>query len=499
MSGIREAIHVVVDDTSLDDLKFVLRRLGVSEPIIEDIEKDHSENARECKYKMLHKWHTILGSEATIDVLVKGLFDCRITTTAEKLAEKFNIICSTRDFHSYNIDDVCKWLKNIAIDESTISVFRENRITGKDMIEFITKDILLGEGFELSVVTASKILHYRDSEIKKAESKKTLCQPTAGTASSLSGDHSNQSPGKGTSKATADCHTSLEPLAMPTQCSSEVDKHPVHGRFGKEKKEEARDPGHWTVQLLGNMQHGKEPGLFQAPRGLAWHKDRLVVCDQQNHRVQILNKAYNCDEIIRFDDRFEKSFQPWDVTVSPDDHYLITDTGNNQVITYDHHSKQILHTINLPDDVSVGGVAFMAGYVWITDYKGYRLMKYTRDGRHVATVGGKGSKQGEFDKPHSLAATSKRNLLVTEENNHRIQVFDSEMNPLRSYCSKGNGPGQVHRLCGIDVDGRDNIYICDWGNDRLSNCDPTESLIEFCLKTTSVIQTTSQSARMGAE
>ncbi|XP_070551897.1 myosin-M heavy chain-like [Ptychodera flava] len=88
----------------------------------------------------------------------------------------------------------------------------------------------------------------------------------------------------------------------------------------------------WSVRILGTWSSTRTPGNFNCPRGLRWHRTRLVVCDRQNHRVQILDEDNQYEAEIRFDSQFPNHFQPWDVAISDDDKYYITDIGNNQII-----------------------------------------------------------------------------------------------------------------------------------------------------------------------
>ena len=76
----------------------------------------------------------------------------------------------------------------------------------------------------------------------------------------------------------------------------------------------------------------------------------------------------------------------------------------------------------------VTDVAFdPAGNAYISDgYINSRVAKVDRNGKWLKSWGSKGSKPGEFNTPHSIAADAKGNIYVADRGNRRIQVFDGE-------------------------------------------------------------------------
>jgi len=81
----------------------------------------------------------------------------------------------------------------------------------------------------------------------------------------------------------------------------------------------------------------------------------------------------------------------------------------------------------------VTDVAFdPAGNAFISDgYINSRIAKVDKNGNWVKSWGDRGTKPGEFNTPHSIAADAKGNLYVADRGNRRIQVFDGEGTFLR--------------------------------------------------------------------
>ncbi len=74
------------------------------------------------------------------------------------------------------------------------------------------------------------------------------------------------------------------------------------------------------------------------------------------------------------------------------------------------------------------------GNIYITDgYVNSRVAKYDRNGDWVKSWGSKGSGPGQFRLPHAIAIDRSNNIYVGDRSNHRIQVFDTDGKFLRTF------------------------------------------------------------------
>ncbi len=116
---------------------------------------------------------------------------------------------------------------------------------------------------------------------------------------------------------------------------------------------------------------------------------------------------------------------------------------------------------NRPSDVLVAP----NGDIFVADGHGgssnNRIVKFSSDGRYLASWGRRGVAPGEFDLPHSLAMDSRGRLLVADLNNFRVQAFTQDGTFLFEWKQFGM-PG------GLFVDGKDMLYVADSlsGSDR---------------------------------
>ena len=74
------------------------------------------------------------------------------------------------------------------------------------------------------------------------------------------------------------------------------------------------------------------------------------------------------------------------------------------------------------------------GNTYITDgYINSRVAKYDKNGDWVKSWGSKGTGPGQFNLPHSIAVDRNNNIYVGDRSNHRVQVFDTDGKFLRMF------------------------------------------------------------------
>ena len=70
-------------------------------------------------------------------------------------------------------------------------------------------------------------------------------------------------------------------------------------------------------------------------------------------------------------------------------------------------------------------------------------------------------------KPIRLAVNKRGELVVVERDESRISVFTASGEKLRSFGTHGFGQGQFESPNGVAVDGEENIFVADTGNDSI--------------------------------
>ena len=63
-------------------------------------------------------------------------------------------------------------------------------------------------------------------------------------------------------------------------------------------------------------------------------------------------------------------------------------------------------------------------HLLVCDQGNHRIQVFELDGKFVGKFGTKGSNLGEFNEPFSVAVLSNDQIVVSEYNNNRIQIFE---------------------------------------------------------------------------
>jgi DNA-binding beta-propeller fold protein YncE len=123
-------------------------------------------------------------------------------------------------------------------------------------------------------------------------------------------------------------------------------------------------------------------------------------------------------------------------------------------------------------DLPSGIAVLRNGNVVVTDgYGNNRVVMFSKDGKFIKQVGkgtggpaDKGTGDGEWTLPHKLALDADDNMYIVDRENHRVQVFDKNLNYVRQFANDGWYPWDI----GISRKGNDGLaYIADHALERV--------------------------------
>ena len=89
---------------------------------------------------------------------------------------------------------------------------------------------------------------------------------------------------------------------------------------------------------------------------------------------------------------------------------------------------------------------------------------------------GRGGKEGEFDDPRGVTLYDNQ-VHVCDRDNHRIQVFDLDLNFVRSIGSCGKGRGEFNAPDDVKFDTAGNVYVAEINNRRVQVLDSSGHFI----------------------
>jgi DNA-binding beta-propeller fold protein YncE len=196
-------------------------------------------------------------------------------------------------------------------------------------------------------------------------------------------------------------------------------------------------------------------GQFNCPSGIAITSDSsyVLVVDTSNQRVQVLRLV-----VGENNDSAHLEFASF--------------IGHQHFARQDDEDED--GQLRLPTNIALlpgkGGQETLL----VTAYDHF-VTEFALDGTLIRTFAGtgtRGSGDGEFDTPLSIAVLgSSGEVAIADSKNHRIQIFDSEGNYKRQFGSKGKEDGHFDRPKSLASDAHGNLLVTDQTS-RLQVFDP---------------------------
>jgi sugar lactone lactonase YvrE len=121
------------------------------------------------------------------------------------------------------------------------------------------------------------------------------------------------------------------------------------------------------------------------------------------------------------------------------------------------------------------------GNLWATDVGGHVVVKMTRDGRPLLTIGTMGE-AGEWNEaagshklnqPNDVVIAANGDVFVAQghtpgpDGDARVLKFDKNGKFIKSWGGKGSGPGQFQVAHGIAIDSKGLLWVADRENQRI--------------------------------
>ncbi len=201
-----------------------------------------------------------------------------------------------------------------------------------------------------------------------------------------------------------------------------------------------------------NIRFGEEPNDTM-PDGWKFGRVSAVSTDSEGN-VYVFQRGKKADPLIVFDKdgKYLRSWgkgmfgNPHGLRLDKDDNVFVTDNGDHQVMKFTKTGKLLFtlgvkgkagtddKTFNKPTDIAFA----KNGDFYISDgYGNSRVVKFDRNGKYLLAWGKPGKGPGEFHIPHSIAVDSHDTVYVSDRENNRIQIFDPNGKFLREWTNLG--------------------------------------------------------------
>ncbi len=150
---------------------------------------------------------------------------------------------------------------------------------------------------------------------------------------------------------------------------------------------------------------------------------------------------------------------------------LVFHRGENPVLRFDVNGK-LLHSFGKGMFDSAHGLRVDASdNIWVTDNANHTVIKFSREGRILMTLGKKnepGEDASHFNKPADVAFSVNGDFFVADGyGNSRIVKFDQAGKFLMAWGKKGTGPGEFNLPHAVQMDAEGRLYVGDRENNRI--------------------------------
>lgn len=173
------------------------------------------------------------------------------------------------------------------------------------------------------------------------------------------------------------------------------------------------------------------------------------------------------------------------IALDAEDNVYVADSAARKIHVIDSNNKPV-RVLDLSEQLkSIGMFAIdkRAGHLIIPDLKDNRIVVTDLLGKFLFTFGKRGSADGEFNLPLSIAIESDGKILVCDSFNARIQRFSSQGAFVDKFGRRGDGVGDFAMIKGVAVDSEGHIYVTDGKESRVTIFSPSgETLLAFGAK-----------------
>ena len=104
------------------------------------------------------------------------------------------------------------------------------------------------------------------------------------------------------------------------------------------------------------------------------------------------------------------------------------------------------------------------GEIAVADNENHRVQLFDSNGAYLRSFGRLGQNAGEFTFPRGIAINKDRNIFVAENTDQRVQIFSWEGRHLGSFWGPGRLDSVLSFRCGLSLDSTGNVIVADTGN-----------------------------------
>lgn len=218
---------------------------------------------------------------------------------------------------------------------------------------------------------------------------------------------------------------------------------------------------------------------LERPWGVAIRDDKIFVVESDKHCITVAQK--DGTKVMTIGTHGGKQGQlmsPMGVALTNDAHILIVDQLRLQKFTQDGTVVCSASCRKLDFKVPYAlTVDNRNGSIIMADAEKHEIIVVNGDLTPSFSFGSKGSEEGQFNKPRSVAVNSKGLIYVADANNDRVCKFTPEGKFISAIGTPSFKEGQLDRPSAIAIDNCDYLYVTEMINGRIFVYDNNDTLV----------------------
>jgi sugar lactone lactonase YvrE len=224
--------------------------------------------------------------------------------------------------------------------------------------------------------------------------------------------------------------------------------------------------------------HGAEivaPGQLANPRGIAVRGTRLLVADDQHHRVVVYDTGGHLLRVVGSNGSGPGQLNfPYGVAADSSGRVFVADDLNHRVVRfssaplYPYKARWGSYGTGPGQLAYPRGLAVdQQGQIFVANTGNDRIDVFDRGGQLLRSFGVSGRATGQFDEPLGVAADASGIRAVTDSVNGRVEMLNPDGSVAAVWGSPAPGPTILPRPVAVAFDGGGNAYVLDGRRSRI--------------------------------
>jgi len=252
----------------------------------------------------------------------------------------------------------------------------------------------------------------------------------------------------------------------------------------------------------------KQEMKLDKPYGVGIYDGKIYVCDT-NATVVVFDLKRRVFESLKGAVGPGKLMQPTNISIDPDGTKYVADPVRGQIVVFDRENAYVkaygepgawrpVDAVGLEDRLYVADVVNHAvkvfdkqsgalikaigdkgepmerldrptnlafdgdGYLYVTDFGRFQVVKFDRDGHYISAFGKPGDAPGHFARPKGIAVDREGRIYSVDASFNNIQVFNQDGRVLMYFGQGGEEPGGLLLPAKVTIDYDNLEYFRDY-------------------------------------